>query len=129
MDTALAKRYTPMYRSIVKMVKVLYDAGIPIVAGSDQGFPGYSLDRELEIYVQAGLSPLEAIQCATVTPAKAMKLYDHSGSIAVGKTSDLIIINGNPLNNISALRKVDLVIKGTRIYDATSLHRLAGYSK
>lgn len=129
MDTALAKKYTPMYLSIVKMIKVFYDAGIPIVAGSDQGFPGYSLDRELEIYVQSGLSPLEAIQCATVTPAKAMKLYDQSGSIAVGKTSDLIIVDGNPLNNISALRRVYLVIKGTRVYDAVGLHRLAGYSR
>jgi len=129
MDTALAKRYGPMYSSVVKMVKVLYDAGVPIIAGSDQGFPGYSLDRELEIYVRAGLTPLEAIQCATITPAKVMKMDTRAGSIAIGKNADILIVNGNPLQNISDLRKVALVIKGTRIYHPTVLRRLVGFSK
>jgi imidazolonepropionase-like amidohydrolase len=110
-----------------KTVKVLYDAGIPIVAGTDMGFPGYSLDRELELYVEAGLTPAQAIKTATITPATVMSLDKTTGSIEVGKQADLVIIDGDPLSNIRDIRKVSVVIKEGRIYDPVKLHQMVGF--
>jgi imidazolonepropionase-like amidohydrolase len=92
-----------MLESLRQIVKRLYDAGVPIVAGTDMGFPGFSVDRELEIYVGAGLTPAQALKTATITPAQVMGLDKQTGSIATGKNADLIIVDGNPLSIISAL--------------------------
>ena len=128
-DEAGAAKFKPLYQSLVKIVKLLYDSGVPIIAGTDQGFPGYSLDRELELYVGAGLSPMQAIQSATITPAQAMKLDKLSGSITTGKNADITIVDGDPLSNISNVRKVSLIIKAGQIYDPPQLHQLVGFSK
>ncbi|BAU53190.1 amidohydrolase family protein [Mucilaginibacter gotjawali] len=128
-DSTGAAKFKPLYDSMVKITKLLFDAGVTIVAGTDQGFPGYSVDRELELYVQAGLTPMQALQTATITPARVMKLDKVSGSIEAGKHADLAIIDGNPLNNIREIRKVALVIKAGKIYDPGQLHRLVGFSK
>lgn len=128
-DAAGAAKFKPLYESMVKIVKVLYDAGVPIVAGTDQGFPGYSLDRELELYVSAGLTPMQAIQTATITPAQVMKMDKQTGSIEDGKHADITIVDGDPLKNIREIRNVTLVIKAGRIYDPVKLHRLVGFSR
>jgi imidazolonepropionase-like amidohydrolase len=73
-----------VFRDLEKLVKVLHDRGVPIVAGTDMGFPGYSVDRELELYVDAGLTPLEAIRTATLEPALVMKQTGVSGSLMGG---------------------------------------------
>jgi imidazolonepropionase-like amidohydrolase len=129
MEPALAQVFKPRYESMLKIVKVLYDAGVPIVAGTDQGFPGYSLDRELELYVTAGLTPMQAIQTATITPAQVMKLDKSSGSVTEGKHADLTIVDGDPLNNIRDIRKVTVSIKGGQVYNPVKLHQLVGFSK
>jgi hypothetical protein len=128
-DPAQAAKLQPIIASMKKMVKVLYDAGVPIVAGTDMGFPGYSVDRELELYVEAGLTPLQAIKTATITPATVMSLDKNTGSIEVGKQADLIIVDGDPLKNISEIRKVSVVIKEGRIYDPVALHHMVGFGK
>jgi len=128
-DSTGAVKFKPLYDSMVKIVKLLYDNGITIVAGTDQGFPGYSVDRELELYVGAGLTPMQAIQTATITPARVMKMDKVSGSVTAGKNADLLIVDGDPLSNIRDIRKVTLVIKGGRIYDPVALHKLVGFSK
>ncbi len=118
-------------RSIMKDMKEivfeLYKAGITIVAGTDMDFPGYSLFRELELYVEAGLTPMQAIQTATITPAKVMKMGGVTGSVEAGKKADLIIIDGDPLQNIRNIRRVTTVIKDGNIYDPVQLHHLAGF--
>lgn len=129
MEPANATKLAPAWQSFVKCVKVLYDAGVPIIAGTDQDFPGYSLDRELELYVQAGLTPIQAIQTATITPASVMKMDKETGSVQEGKHADIIIIDGDPLNNIRDIRKVTTVIKSGKIYDPVAMHRLVGFSK
>ncbi len=129
MDQATSGRYQPLYQGMLKLVKVLFDAGVPIVAGSDQEFPGYSLDRELELYVQAGLTPIQALQSATIVPARVMGMDKETGSIEEGKQSDLMIVDGSPLVHIRDIRKVVLTIKGNHIYNPTKLHILAGFSK
>ncbi len=118
------------YMDIAKRtVKALYDDGITIVAGTDQGFPGFSVYRELELYVDAGLTPAEALQTATITPATVMKVDKQYGSIEEGKIADIIIDDANPLQSISNIRKVSTVIKGGYIYNPTQLHQMVGFSK
>jgi imidazolonepropionase-like amidohydrolase len=112
-----------------KVIRALYDAGVPIVAGSDTGLLGYGLDRELELYVQAGMSPMAAIQSATIVAARAMKLDKDSGTVEVGKRADLVLVDGNPLANISDLRRVVSVVKDGRLYDSKRLGRSVGFNR
>jgi imidazolonepropionase-like amidohydrolase len=109
------------------LIKSLYKAGVPIVAGSDTGLVGYGLIREIELYVAAGLTPQEAIATATIIPARAMKLDKDTGTIEAGKRADLILVPGNPLENISDLRKVSSVIANGRMYDTAKLWESVGF--
>lgn len=105
----------------LQIVKALHDAGIPIVAGTDKGVPGVSVAREIELYVQAGLTPMDAIRAATAVPARVMGLAHESGTIAAGLRADLIVVDGNPLERISDVRQVTLVSTGGQLYDAAPL--------
>lgn len=109
-------------------IGALYAAGIHLVAGSDTGLLGYGLDRELEIYVQSGLTPMQAIQVATLGSAEAMGLAATSGSIEPGKRADLVLLNANPLDDIHNLRQVDKVIAAGRLYDSTKLRASVGFT-
>ena len=129
MPPAQAAKFKPRFRDMEKLVKVLHDKGVPIVAGTDMGFPGYSVDRELELYVESGLTPLEAIRTATVVPALVMKQASVSGSLMPGRSADLIIVNGDPLHHIRDIRKVQVVIKDGQVYDPVALHRLADFAR
>jgi imidazolonepropionase-like amidohydrolase len=129
MPAAQAKLFKPMYESMLSLVKVLHDKGITVVAGTDMGFPGYSVFRELELYVQSGLTPLQAIQTATITPAQVMNMDKQTGSIKVGKHADLVIIDGDPLQNIRNIRKTWMVIKEGEKYDPGVLHKMVGFGK
>ncbi len=127
MESADAEKQKPFMRSMLQLVKVLYDKGIPVVAGTDMGFPGYSLARELELYVQGGLTPMEAIKTATIIPAKVMKMGNISGSIKPGKQANLVILNNNPLESIRNVRNVWMVIKEGQQYDPEMLHKMVGF--
>ncbi len=105
----------------------LHRAGVPIVAGSDTGLVGHGLHREIELYSQAGMTPLEAIRSATIVPARAMGLDRDSGTIEAGKRADLILVDGNPLQDVRLLRRVTRVITNGRMYDARALWRSAGF--
>ena len=109
--------YRNSFRNVLAMVKALYDNHIPIVAGTD-AMAGFSLHRELELYVQAGIPPAEALRIATLGAASVMKHDDQLGSIAPGKLADLVIIDGDPATNISDVRRVVTVIKDGKIFDA-----------
>ena len=112
-----------------KVIHALFEAGVPIVPGSDTGLLGYGLDRELELYVQAGIPPIQAIEFATIVPARVMKLDGDSGSIEVGKRADLMLVEGDPLQNISNLRRVVSVVKDGRMYDSRRLGRSVGFNR
>ena len=129
MEPATAAKFKPVFRDMEKLVKVLYDRGVPIVAGTDMGFPGYSVDRELELYVEAGLTPLEAIRTATIVPALVMKQSGVRGSLMPGRAADLIIVKGDPLHHIRDIRNVQTVIKDGQVYDPVVLHKLAGFAR
>jgi imidazolonepropionase-like amidohydrolase len=109
------------------IVLAMHRAGIPIVAGTDMIIPGYSLYRELELYNEAGLTPLEALQTATITPARIMNRDTQTGTITPGKNADLIITDANPLTKISNIRTITLVIKNGKIYDPSTLHQMIDF--
>jgi len=102
-------------------------AGIPIVAGIDLVLPGRSLHHELELYVKAGLTPMEALRAATIVPAEVMRRDREVGSIQAGKRADLIIVDGNPLVDISSIRNVKQVVTGGKLYDCAQLWRSVGF--
>jgi len=83
--------------------------------------PGHSLHRELELYVKAGFTPMEAIQAATLVPARALRMESEVGTVEKGKRADLIILDANPLENISNIRTVRTVIAGGRAYQCAAL--------
>ena len=109
------------------IVGALHRAGIPIVAGTDQTVPGYSLHREIELYVQAGFTPMEAIQAATIVPARAMGFDKESGTVEKGKRGDLILVNGNPLEDIHQLRNVEYVIANGTMFPTAQLWQSVGF--
>ncbi|HEV2964653.1 MAG TPA: amidohydrolase family protein [Candidatus Angelobacter sp.] len=125
--TSESERFHARMAESRAVIGALHKAGIPIVAGSDTGLVGYGLHRELELYVQAGMTPLEAIQTATTVAARSMNLAEDSGSIEPGKRADLILVNGNPLENISNIRKVARVVTNGRMYDSAKLWQSVGF--
>ena len=111
------------------VIRALHEAGVPIVAGSDTGLVGYGLDRELELYVEAGMTPVEAIQTATLGAARAMKLEADSGTVEVGKRADLVLVDGNPAEHISDIRRVVSVVTAGRMYDSRKMGLSVGFNR
>src|SRR5580698_5902781 len=116
-----------VFQKAVEIVGALHKAGVPIVAGTDQTVPGFSLYREIELYVQAGFTPLEAIQAATIVPARVMKLDTELGTVEAGKRADLIIVGANPLESIHNIRKVETVVTGGVLYNTAELWKSVGF--
>ncbi len=106
------------FQSTLQFVNFLYRSGIPMGVGTDDGapfvFPGGSLHEELSLLVQAGIPPLEVIRMATSRNAKTLRRNDL-GVISEGKTADVVLLNRNPAEDISATREIAHVIKGGRI--------------
>jgi hypothetical protein len=124
-DPATSQRYRTAYAKMLAMVKTLYDHGIPIVAGTDCT-AGFCLHRELELYSQAGIPNPEILKIATWGAATVMKRTDRLGAVRPGFLADLILVAGNPVANISDIRKVDLVIKDGVILDPAAVYRSIG---
>lgn len=113
--------------SFLSVVGALHHAGIPVVAGTDVVVPAHSVHRELELFVRAGFTPMEAIQAATIVPARAMKLEKEVGTVEKGKRADLIIVDADPLQSIGNIRKVRSVIRSGRLFDCAQLWQVAGF--
>lgn len=121
---AQAQRVFDMF---LQSLSILHKAGVPIVVGTDQSVPGYSVYREMELYVKAGFTPMEAIQSATIVPARVMGMEKDSGSIEPGKRGDVILVDGNPDQNISDIRKVSTVIASGRVFQPGPLWQAVGF--
>lgn len=115
------------WNASLAVLRALHEAGVPIVAGTDQAIPGHSLHRELEIYVSAGFTPMEAIQSATIVPARVLHREGELGTLEPGKRADLIIVDGDPLADIRNLRKTVTVVTGGRAFDTATLWRMVGF--
>ena len=113
--------YKNAYKVFEQLLMKLYNNNIPIVAGTD-GFPGFDLHRELELYVQAGIPADKVLQIATINTARYVKKDTELGSISKGKKADIILVEGNPALNISDIRKTRYVISGNSLYDAGKLY-------
>ncbi|HEY1936732.1 MAG TPA: amidohydrolase family protein [Candidatus Angelobacter sp.] len=122
-----AQQAAASFRLFLATVRLLHESGIPMVAGTDQAVPGFSLDREIELYVKAGFTPMEAIQAATLVSARAMNMERESGTIEAGKRADVILVDGNPLVNISDIRKVSTVFSAGKIYQPAALWTSVGF--
>ena len=111
------------------LIKTMYDQKIPFLAGTDApaGYdlvPGASLHRELQLFVKAGLTPLQALQTATLNPAVYFGKTADWGTIAVGKTADLVVLTANPLVDIANTRTVAAVVADGRYYSPRELDRM-----
>jgi imidazolonepropionase-like amidohydrolase len=111
----------------LQILKALHDAGVTIVPGTDKGVPGVSLAREIELYVMAGLTPMDAIRAATAVPAQVMGLASETGTLTPGLRADLSVIDGNPLERIADLERVTMVSANGRLYDTGPLWRAGGF--
>ena len=122
-----ARGLAPLYG---QLVGELHRAGVPILAGSDTPnpfvFPGSSLHEELELLVGAGLTPMEAIVAATADPARFLGLSATHGTIEPGKTADLVLLDGNPLEDIRNTRAIAGVVLSGKFFDRTALDDLLG---
>jgi imidazolonepropionase-like amidohydrolase len=120
------QRYRDAFGEMKVMVKAMYDAGVPIVAGTDNGPVGFQLLRELELYVQAGIPAPQVLKLATIGSARVMHHESDRGSIAVGKVADVVLIDGDPTKNISDARKTVLVVKDGIRFDPKELLAAVG---
>ncbi|MRX06763.1 amidohydrolase family protein [Pseudoduganella sp. FT25W] len=113
---AQLKRYEKSYAKMVRFVGIMYKAGVPIVAGTDD-IAGFTLHSELALLVKAGLTPAQALQVATRNGARYTRTSNERGSIAPGKLADIVLVDGDPTQNIEDVRKVAAVItRGFLIY-------------
>jgi len=117
--------YKDSYQAMLNMTKRLYDAGIPILAGTDAQ-AGVMLHRELELEVKAGIPAPQALQIATWNAARLLAQDKDLGSIAAGKRADLVLVEGNPAVHISDIRRCRLVMKNGIVYDSAALYRAVG---
>jgi dihydroorotase-like cyclic amidohydrolase len=117
--------YKDSYRAMLAMTKRMYDAGIPILAGTD-AIAGIMLHRELELEVQAGIPPAKSLQIATFNAARLLKQEKELGSIAEGKRADFLMVDGNPAEHISDIRRCRLVMKNGTLYNSGDLYAAVG---
>lgn len=117
--------YKDSYAAMLKMTKRMYDAGVPILAGTD-ALVGLMLHRELELEVKAGIPPAKALQIATWNAARLLKQEKELGSIAPGKKADLLLVEGNPAQNISDIRRCRLVMKNGTVFKSDAVYAAVG---
>ena len=118
--------YREAFGKLKSLAGALHKAGVPIVAGTDGS--GLEIVRELELYVEAGFTPAEALAAATLAPAHNVGVDKTTGSIAVGKVADLVLVEGDPSKQIGALRNTRMVVMDGKLMDADALRTAAGFS-
>ncbi|HEX7807161.1 MAG TPA: amidohydrolase family protein, partial [Thermoanaerobaculia bacterium] len=118
-------QYRASFQKMLDLVAELHRKGVKVVAGTD-ALAGFSLHRELELYVKAGIPTADVLRLATLTPAEILKRDKDLGTIEPGKLADFIVIDGNPLENISDVRKAVTVVKGGRWYDVRAVYAELG---
>ncbi len=125
-DEVTREDFIASYNKMLSLLARLYQAGIPIVAGTDGD--GIELVREIEIYEIAGMSKAAALQTATINPARLVGIADRTGSITVGKEADLLLVDGDVSQDLGALRRVVTVVSDGYVMDGDELRAAAGYS-
>ena len=121
-------RQRMLFQKKLELILAMHRAGVKMLAATDAlvwyVFPGFSLHDELELFVKAGLSPMEALQTATLNPATYLGLIDMVGTVEMGKKADLVLLEANPLENISNTKRISAVIVGGRLIPRVSLDKM-----
>lgn len=121
------ERMEQQFKAALPLVKLMQQVGVRVLAGTDLAtagtYPGFDLHDELALMVEAGLTPMQALQSATRNAVEFLKLPD-TGIIAVGKTADLVLLDANPIENIRNTHKIRAVIVGGRLLDRNTLDGL-----
>jgi hypothetical protein len=117
--------YADSYGAMLRMTKRMYDAGIPILAGTD-ALAGLMLHRELELEVKAGIPAAKALQIATFKAAGLLKQGKELGSIGPGKLADLLLVEGNPAEKISDIRRCRVVVKNGVLFKSDAVYAAVG---
>jgi hypothetical protein len=124
-----SQRFQFDYDFHAKIVALMQRNGVGLLAGTDTGdpyvIPGRALHEELELFVQAGLTPAQALRTATINPARYFGIQAQAGSVDRGKRADLVLLDANPIEDIRNVRKVSAVILRGRLLDRSRLDRLA----
>ncbi|HEV8582652.1 MAG TPA: amidohydrolase family protein [Thermoanaerobaculia bacterium] len=124
-DFALARS---VYNKLTQLVAPMRRAGVELLAGTDvlnpYCFPGFSLHDELTLLVEAGLSPMEALQAATLNPARYLGKEKDLGTVEKGKIADLVVLDANPLEEIGNTRKIDSVVTGGKLHPKSELQKM-----
>jgi imidazolonepropionase-like amidohydrolase len=116
--------YRAALPAMLRLLKALHDSGITLIPGTDS-LAGYELHHELALYVRAGIPAPEVLRMATLTSAQVVGVSDR-GVLAPGKLADLILVEGDPSVHIGDLDRVDVVMKGGRLYDAAQIEQALG---
>ena len=119
------ENYIKSFDKMLDVIFDLYQKGIGIVPGTD-GLPGFLFHRELELYEKSGIPSAEVLKLATIKAAEIIGVSNLFGSIEVGKQADLILIDGNPIKDISELRNIEWTMKGGNIYYSKELYASMG---
>jgi hypothetical protein len=114
------------FASMARFIAALHRAGVMLVAGTDDDLPGLTMARELELYVRAGIPAAEVLRIATWNAARVAGVAERRGSIARGKAADLVLVDGDPVRDITDLRRTKLVIKGGVAYAPGALYEASG---
>jgi imidazolonepropionase-like amidohydrolase len=118
--------YRASFKKLEALVGAMHKAGVPIVAGTDGS--GMELVRELELYVDSGFTTSEALASATIATARLVGADKTTGSIQVGKSADLVLVDGNPQANIGDLRHTKVVMMDGKLMDADALRAAGGFA-
>jgi len=123
---AIAYRHAS-YEKTARLLPLLAEAGVEIVAGTDAGFlnsfdyPGQALHDEMAVYVRSGLTPRQALRSAVVAGPRFLGKLDRYGSLSEGKVADIVVLRANPLEDIGAARQIDAVVTQGRLLDRRRL--------
>src|SRR5262249_23645901 len=104
-------QFRESFAAMKKLVKLLYDAGVTLVAGTDS-LAGFALHRELELWNEAGIPTADILRMATLGAARVTKRDRDYGTVEPGKVADLLLVDGDPLARISDVRRGEWIVKG-----------------
>ncbi|HEX7849792.1 MAG TPA: amidohydrolase family protein [Sphingomonas sp.] len=124
-DAAEDQAYRAGFAKVLEVIGMLHKQGITLLPGTDDT-TGFSVQRELELYVRSGLTPAEALRTATLGAEEYFGRTDRLGTIARGKIADLVLVAGDPTQDIAAIKRPRMVMKGGTIYFPSEIYRALG---
>ncbi|WP_428156223.1 amidohydrolase family protein [Brevundimonas sp.] len=122
---AVDQTYKAAFQKLLDTIKLLHDSGVQLLPGTDAG-TGFTVHRELELYVKAGLTPAEALSLGTLKAEQYLGRDQSLGSIARGKLADFFLVPGDPTQDINAIRQIRMVMKGGVLYFPSEIHQALG---